>query len=174
MIEFYLGCLIVGVTLAVLTFLFGDVLDGVIDGGLEFLHFDFFKPIVVVSAVTVFGGSGYLIEKYTTYSMISVLIISIIFAILVGIFTVFAFVKPMKKTESSNAYSMKELEGKIAEIITPIPAKGYGEVLLKLGAGVVNHTAASYDKVEIGRGEKVVVVAVEDHVLYVSKMDLSI
>jgi membrane-bound ClpP family serine protease len=61
--------------------------------------------------------------------------------------------------------------GKLGEVITPIPQDGYGEILLKVGAGITNEIAGSYDGIEIEAGVRVVVVEVEDSVLYVSKFD---
>lgn len=173
MVDFYLGFLIFGVALTIATTIFGDILDGVLDGGFEIFSFDFFKPIVIVSGITVFGASGYLLTSYLSLNFLPIIIISILLGIITGILVVFVYVRPMKKVENSNSYKLSDLEGKIAEVITPIPSKGYGEVIIKIGASVVNHTAMSYDKVEIQRGEKVVVIdVIEHHVLSVGKINL--
>lgn len=52
----------------------------------------------------------------------------------------------MDKSEMSNGFSMSELPGKIGEITVPIPAQGYGEIMVKFGAGNSLHTAASFEQ----------------------------
>ena len=51
------------------------------------------------------------------------------------------------------------MEGKPGEVIVPIPATGYGEVIVRVGpAGVTSQIAASFDGEPIAAGDRVVVV----------------
>ncbi|MNM71020.1 putative membrane protein YuaF [compost metagenome] len=142
------------------------------DGGFEFLHYDFFKPIVTISGLTAFGGVGYLLEKYSNIESWQILILSILIGIAIGILMVFVYIKPMKKSENSISYSVGSLPGSIGEVSITIPSKGSGEVIIKVGAGLTNHIAESIDNVEIKNGEKIVVVDVKDKILFVSKLNL--
>jgi membrane protein implicated in regulation of membrane protease activity len=63
---------------------------------------------------------------------------------------------------------MSQLQGKIAEVATTIPAVGLGEVYVSVVSGTVYHMAASMEKQMIKEGTRVVVVEVRDHVLYVT------
>ncbi|MNW02683.1 putative membrane protein YuaF [compost metagenome] len=81
-------------------------------------------------------------------------------------------VKPMDRSEMSNGFSMLDLPGKIGEVTVPIPAEGYGEVMVKFGAGNSLHTASSFDKQLLPAGIKVVVVEVKDGVALVSDFEL--
>ncbi len=74
----------------------------------------------------------------------------------------------MEYADNSTAFSIQELEGKVGEVITTLPPKGYGEVLIPVGSGHTNQIAASLDQQEIPQGKKVIVVKVKDHTLYVT------
>ena len=83
----------------------------------------------------------------------------------------YGYVRPMRNSETSTAFSMKLLPGRIGEVTVPIPAQGYGEVLMSTGAGHTNQIAASFEKIAIQMGAKVVVVEVKGDTLYVSRFE---
>lgn len=66
---------------------------------------------------------------------------------------------------------MSDLPGKIGEITIPVPAAGYGEIMVKFGAGNSLHTAASFDHELLPAGIKVVVVEVREGVALVSEFE---
>ncbi|WP_248929536.1 protease [Paenibacillus hamazuiensis] len=175
MLDLYWGCLMVGVLIAVVTVIFGDILSNLLGGALDFLsgeHLQKLQPMVLFGAVAVFGGAGILLEKYTGLHTGAVLVISILCAVVVSALTYMLYVRPMENSENSIGFSMKELVGGIAEVTVPIPAHGYGEVVVRVGGGLSNQIAASFDGVEIEAGAKVVTVEVKDHTLYVSRLDI--
>lgn len=169
------ACLIGGILYAVITIVFSDVISHALDGLLDFLSLDglpWFQPMTLVGGITVFGGAGLLLERYTSLAAGPVAGIALLAAIVVGAGVYFLYVKPMEDAESSTGYSMEEMPGKLAEVLVPIPASGYGEVMLQMGAaGVTNRMAASFDGEPVDAGAKVVVVEVRDGTLYVSKID---
>ena len=175
MLEFYWGCLIGGALLAVVTLLLGDLLG---HGGHDIPHADghdfghemlaFLRPSVIVSAITAFGGAGILLTKYSGLASGVVLTLAILVAAVVAVLIYFLYVKPMMRSENSIGFSMRELVGKMGEVITTIPEKGYGEVLLNVGASRTNQIAASADDVPIRSGTTVVVVEVDSDTLYVT------
>lgn len=77
----------------------------------------------------------------------------------------------MSNAESSTSISVYDLEGKIGEVITTIPATGMGEVFVSSSSGSRSETAISFDDTEIKQGKNVVIVEVKDHILYVSEID---
>lgn len=174
MLELYFGFLIFGVIFAFITVIFDDVLGNLLDGVFDALAIDgldFFNPMVIVGGLTVFGGAGIMLTKNTTLASGVVFIIAILLAIIISILVYFFYVKPMQNSENSTAYSIQELSGKIAEVITSIPKDGYGEVLVKVGASNTNQIAASFENDAIHTGVRVVVVEVKDSVLYVSRFE---
>ncbi|WP_418791176.1 NfeD family protein [Phosphitispora sp. TUW77] len=174
MLELYWGCLAGGVFFALITVIFGDILgdafDGVLDA-LSFDHLDFLQPMVIVGGITVFGGTGATLTMYTSLDSFPVAVISLLAAILLSIAVYFLYVKPMKKTENSTGFSIQDLVGKFGEVTVPVPAKGYGEVLVKIGAGNTNQIAASFDGEELPAGIRVVVAEAKDSVLYVFRYE---
>ena len=48
----------------------------------------------------------------------------------------FLYIRPMERSENSSGYSMNELTGLIGEVLVPIPVVGFGEVMVKAGAGL--------------------------------------
>lgn len=171
MMEVYWGFFVGGVLLALVIVLFGDVLDGMLDGLLDFLSLEFgevLNPMILVGGVTVFGGAGILLTQYTSLQPIPVAICALLLAVFCSLLVYFLYVQPMKQAENSTAFSIKELAGKIGEIITSVPSHGYGEILIRVGAGMTNQIAASFDQEEIPSGARVVVIEVKDNVLYVS------
>jgi len=168
------ACLIGGIVYSVVTIVFGDILGDALDGLLDFLPdgLDWLHPMTVVGGITVFGGAGLMLGHYTDLAVWGVVAFALLAAVVIGAGVYFFYVRPMRATESSTGYSMVEMPGKLAEVLVPIPADGYGEVMLRMGAaGVTNRMAASFDGVPVEAGAQVVVVEVRDGTLYVSKLD---
>jgi hypothetical protein len=171
----YLACLIVGILYAVVSVIFGDWLSQALDGVFDFLSsegWSFLQPMTLVGSITVFGGAGYLLTEYSALGGWSILLLAALIAAAAGAAVYFLYVRPMENSENSIAFSMQSLPGALGEVIVPIPGEGYGEVLLKVGAGVTNQIAASFEGKPIPAQSKVVVVDVKDGTLYVSEIDL--
>jgi len=174
-LEFYWTCLIGGVLFAVITVVFGDILGDIFGGFFDSLsmdHLDFLQPMVLVGGITVFGGSGIMLSRYTFLEPIPAAMLSVMIAAAVSILVYFSYVRPMKNSENSSGFSIKDLVGKIGEVTVPIPVGGYGEVVLKVGASNTNQIAATLDQVEIPAGVRVVVGETRDGVLYVFRYEV--
>jgi len=167
----YLSCLAGGVLFALVSVIFGDVLSNALDGILDFLSVDILKPMVVASAITVFGGAGILITRHSNLSIIPNLLLSILIAIVISLLVYYLYVKPMENSENSTGYSIHDLVGKIGEITIPLPNIGYGEVMVKIGAGNVLHIASSLEQRVMIAGTRVVIVDEVDGVLFVTEFD---
>lgn len=168
------GCLIGGALYAVVSVIFGDWISQAMDGALDFLSMEghpWLQPTSLVGGITAFGGAGLLLQQYTSIGASAVLLLALLIAVLAGGGVYFLYVRPMEQSENSTAVSIQDLSGKIAEVLTSIPAVGYGEVLLKAGAGHTNQIAASFDGEAIPEGARVVVVEIKDNTLYVAKLD---
>lgn len=166
----YLACLWGGALFAIVTIIFGDVIADVFDGLFDSIaidHMDYLHPMVLVGGITVFGGVGWMLTRYTSWDKAAIAVIAGISAVFLGMLVYFAYVKPMKDSENSTGFSMEDLVGKIGEVIIPIPGKGYGEVLVKIGAGNTNQIAASIDESDIPAGARIVIGEYRGNVLYV-------
>ncbi|MFH5184472.1 protease [Paenibacillus sp. TAB 01] len=174
MLDLYWGLLITGILFAVITVIFGDLLSNALDGLFDFMsgeHLHMLQPTVLFSGITVWGGAGIVMSRYTEWDVRWVAAASIICAVLISLLVYFLYVKPMEQSENSVAFSMQDLVGTIAEVIVPIPAGGYGEVLVRMGAGHTNQIAASFEGSAIQAGVRVVTVEVKEGTLYVALLD---
>jgi membrane-bound ClpP family serine protease len=169
--SIYWGCLIGGAIFAVVSLVLGDLIDGLLDGAFEMPGLDFFKPVVLAGSITTFGGAGIMLTRYSSISAISALVLSLLIGIAAAMLVFFAYIKPMRNSDVSIAFSMKELSGKIGEITIPVPEKGFGEVMIRIAAGNTVHTASSFEHRPIAAGARVVVVDVIEGVLRVSEWD---
>lgn len=167
----YLSCLALGVIFAVVSVLVGDMIGSALDGIFDMVSFDFLNPAVLAGGVTVFGGAGILLTRYSNLETGAIATLSLLAAAFLGVLMYLGFVKPMNNSEVSNGFSMSDLPGRIGEIMVPVPAVGYGEIMVKFGEGNSLHTAASFDHELLPAGIKVVVVEVKEGVAWVSEFE---
>ncbi len=174
MLELYWSCFVGGALFVLVTVVFGDVIGSALDGVFDAFSVDAsgaFNPLTVVGGLTVFGGMGILLTQYSSLHPGYVLLLALIAAIVLSVLLYFFYVKPMEQSENSTGYSMAELAGSIGEVSVTIPREGFGEVMMKVSGGRVNHIASSYEQEEIPSGAKIVVVEVKDHTLYVVRFE---
>lgn len=169
----YLGCLVLGVIFAVISILIGDLFGGALHGIFDAISFDFVNPAVMAGGITVFGGAGILLTRYSSLENGPVLGLSLLIAAFSGVGMYLGIVRPARKSESSSGFSMNELPGKIGEVTVPLPPEGYGEIMVRFGAGNSLHTAASMERKALPAGTKVVVVDVRDGVALVSEFEFA-
>lgn len=170
MLEIYWYCFIGGTIFAVLLVLFDMVLGGWLDGVMDALP-DAIQPISLVGGIVAFGGSGILLTEYTGLGTWMVAAYSLLAAVALSMAVFFFYVRPMRQAESSVAYSIAELPGKIGEVTVPIPVGGFGEVQFVLAGGRVHEIASSIEAEELAAGEKVVAVEVKDGIVTVCRLE---
>ncbi|MFN3595685.1 MAG: NfeD family protein [Rubricoccaceae bacterium] len=170
MLSLYWYCLLGGFALSALVFALGDVIEGVLDGleGIGAL----LDPLSILGGVTGFGGAGVLLSTYTGLGAGPVAVLAAVSGLALAVVMHFAYVRPMRRGENSTGFSVREYVGRIGEVNVAIPARGYGEVLVRMGASTTFQAAASFDGTPIATGTAVVVVEVEpDGTLRVSPFE---
>lgn len=168
-LEVYWWLLWVSLGFAILSLFLGDILDGLIDSLFDNIG-EFLNPLLLFGTLAVVSGSGVLLTKYSSLNALYIFIISLLIGT-AAYFLIYNFlVIPMSNAESSTSISVNELEGKIGEVITTIPAKGMGEVFIESTNGSRSETSISFDQKEIKQGTRVVVVEVKDQILHVSEL----
>ena len=174
-----LSTVIIAIILAIITSLLLVLFDGLLDGALEALDgaldsFEIdgvFDPLSAVAGLAIFGASGLVLDSYTRFGPTPQVVAAALIGIVASVVMHVAYVKPMKQSENSTGFSQAEYVGKTGEANTSIPASGFGEVVIKMGASTTFQTAASFDGTPIPDGTSVVVVEVErDGVLRVSPL----
>ena len=168
MTAIYWWCLGGGFAVSLLLILLGDLLEAAMDA-LD--AFDALDPLSIIGGVTVFGGAGLLLDAYSGLAPTPVAVTAGAVAVVASVALHFGYVKPMKQSENSTAFSQAEYAGRTGEVGTSVPAGGFGEVQIRMGASTTFQTAASYGGEPIPGGTPVVVVEVgADGVLHVAPL----
>lgn len=168
MLQVFIGCLAFGVLFSVFSVIFGghDFGHGSFDhGGGTGAHSGSdsanapspFNPLVISSAITAFGAVG-LIAK-TGFGMTDILctVVALGFAGVIGALIFFGIVKFMYGSQSNSVFSLNDLIDTEAEVITPIPAAGMGEIIYVINGVRYNLAARSSDGENIARGTAVII-----------------
>lgn len=176
MTTIYWSCLLGGVALSVLLVLVGDVLEAAmdaLDGALDSLDLGgVFDPLSAVFGATLFGGAGLLLNTYLSLAVVPEVVIAAVLGVVAAVGLHLVYVKPMKASENSTGFSVREYAGKTGELTTGVPEKGFGEVVVRMGASTTFQTAASFSGDPIPSGTAVVVVEVDrEGVLRVAPLD---
>jgi len=166
MLSVYWICLLGGLAFTVVAFFVGDLLDGVLEG-LDAL----LDPLSLVGGVAAFGGAGVILETTTGLGSGATAGLAALLGAALAVAMHFLYVRPMKRSESSTGFSVEEYRGKLGEVLTTIPARGYGEVLVRMGAANTFRQAASFRGAEIARGTRVVIVEVREGDLLVAPFE---
>lgn len=157
----YLITLIIAGILTILYLLFGDILE-VITEAISFVH-----PVLILSFITFFSASGYIFEVLTSFNSLLIIGISIVFSfLLTTLLNVFVLI-PISSAEESLSYTEDSLKGRVGKIIIPIPENGFGEIIIDSKSGMISKPAAAYEHQPIEAGMQVLVIEIENGVLYV-------
>ena len=178
MTTIYWYCLGGGFAVTLLLLVVGEVLEAALDaldGALEALDLgDAFDPLSGVAGVTVFGGAGLVLDATRALADLPEAVAAAVIGVLAAVVLHVVYVKPMKRSENSTAFSVQEYAGKTGELTTGVPAGGFGEVVVRMGASTTFQTAASFSGDPIASGTPVVVVEVDpEGVLRVAPLDRS-
>ena len=166
MTTLYWSCLLGGFAVTLVLLVVGEVLEAALDaldGALESLDLgDAFDPLSGVAGVTLFGGAGVLLDTFLRLGDPAEVALAALVGVIGAVVLHTVYVKPMRESENSTAFSVREYAGKTGELATGVPANGYGEVVVRMGASTTFQTAASFDGTPIATGTPVVVVEVGD------------
>lgn len=157
----YLYGLIIGGSITLLYMLFGDVFE-VIGGIGEFAPGSILNPVVLLSFVSVFFGTGYILEIREMFSSGTNMLFALVIAVIIVSIIHFFILVPLSKSEQNTAQSRNDFLHKQGEVIITIPEYGLGEVLITMPFGSSGHVARSASLVEIPQGTIVVVIRIEE------------
>lgn len=157
-ISIYLLLLIICGICILVTFILSDVFSA---------ELGVLNPTVILSFLTILSASGFLMEKYALLNSITVLVLSAFIAIIVALCLHFFVLIPLSNAEESLAYNDESLKGRVGKVITAIPKDGFGEVLIESYSGNILKTAAGFYNEEIPSAASVVIIKVENNIVYV-------
>ncbi|WP_422122099.1 hypothetical protein DHX103_09720 [Planococcus sp. X10-3] len=158
--QIYMYGLLIAGGLTLLYVLFGDMVDA--GEGLPLLN-----PAVLLAFFTLFFAIAFLLEKVSALNSFSIVIVSAVAGVVLDILFYFFVLLPLKSAEASIAYTEESLLGQVAKVIIPIPADGYGEVVLETYGGMISKRATGYDNEPIAQDEQVLIIEIDNGTLYV-------
>lgn len=187
---FYLVCFLVGVTLTVLSFLGGNlrlphvhlhvphghVATPHVAGGAHVAagrgsDMPFFNFATATAFLTWFGGSGYLLTRYSTLVVSLIMLIAVIVG-LVGATIIFGFVvKVLMKHDRELDPADYERVGALGRIISPIREGGTGEIIFSQEGTRQTCGARSEAGEALAKGTEVIITRYEKGIAYVRRWD---
>ncbi|PEZ06330.1 phosphate ABC transporter permease [Bacillus sp. AFS018417] len=133
------------------------------------------SPVTILfSFLAMFCGFGYIFEYMLSWGSIFIFVVAFFLA-LVGVITMkMLILAPISKAEQNTMHRMEEFIGCKGEVIITIPKEGLGEVLLVSQFGSNAMPAKTIGKKDILQGSYVIVEAVQDGVLLVQNLAMSL
>lgn len=155
----YFYTLIVCAGMSVLLFLFGDVFD--FDGPVD--------PMLIVPWFAFTALFGYLGESLTMMNSLVIGVGAVALSTAIIFMLNFYVLVPLRHSESTLSTSEKDMEGRKAQVITPIPIKGMGEIKISNVTGTITRPASFYQPQdsEIKAGDHVLIIEIRERVCYV-------
>ena len=123
--------------------------------------------LAISGFITAFGAGGLVATILLQAGTLVSLLIAIAGGLLVGAAAQVFFVRVLSTTISSNV-SLSTIKGAAAQVITPIPAAGVGQIALVLSGQRFTLGARASAAQAIGRGAPVIVDSLRDGVAFVS------
>ena len=184
---FYLVCFLFGVTMIGLSFLGGTlhlphihlhlphggphVAGGAHGGGSASSEMPFFNFATITAFLAWFGGTGYLLTRYSSLVVAGVLTLAVVAGV-VGAAIVFWFVaKVLLKYDRDLDPADYERVGVLGRVSSPIRAGGTGEIIFSQEG--TRHTcgARSENGEALARGSEVIVTRYEKGIAYVRRWE---
>ena len=187
--DFYLICFAVGFLFSFVSFLLGGIhwhlpFDVHLGNGGPHVHVGAhvahgghggdvspFNPATLAAFLAWFGGTGYLLERFSTLTFVLGLTLAMI-AGLVGAAIIFVFITKvlMSKDEELDPADF-EMVGVLGRISSGIRAGGTGELTYSQAGTRRSCGARSEDGTAMGQGEEVVVTRYEKGIAYVRRWE---
>ena len=183
----YLVLLILGLIYALFLLISGQVGGHDFDGGAD-LHVDTdihigvgdhgagadsqhgispISPLTIATFITAFGATGLVATSLFSASgrgsLVWATLGGVVFSALTYVGFTYLFIKP----QGSSEVRIAELAGKKAEVITPIPLGGIGEIAFIAQGGRVTYSARNKKGLEIARGTTVTIESIVGGIAYV-------
>lgn len=171
MLYIYVGCLAFGILYSVVSFVLNGLdidFDGIdADGGAD--GPGFFSPLVIISSITVFGGTGVVSMLGLNMGGVQSALISLVLAAIIGTVIFFGVVRFAYNSQSNSTFSLEDLIGLDAEVITPIPEKGMGEIVYVVHGERHSLPAKGEGNDTIAKGEEVCIRGISGNTAIVSR-----
>lgn len=176
MLYLYLGCITFGLVYCIFAAVLGahGFDHGGVDHGGDIGHDGAdmpspFNPLVISSAITTFGVSGFIGKAAFNLTDIWSLVYSFGISVMIGAVIFFTVVKFMYSSQSNSSFSQADLVDTEAEVLTPVPRNGIGEIIYTVNGVRCSLPARSLYKEDLSRGDVVRIKDITGNVAIVAK-----
>jgi len=138
------------------------------DGGSAEVHLSPVSPITIATFITAFGGVGYIFQQSGSIFISLPLAFGSGFVIAGSAF--YLLYKIFAVTQSDSGYTRESTLGIEAEVITPIPDNGVGEIAYIAKGSRFNAPARSEEQSAIAKHSVVRIIKVVGHIFYVREI----
>ena len=188
--DFYLFCFLVGFSLSVLSFLAGTVhihlpfkwhppfhgahhgsvlaKGGLHKGGSSGAHLSWFNASTIMAFLAWFGGTGYLLTRYSHLVVFTTLTMAAAAGLFAG-WTIFKFM--LKLNDAPMTSEDRRVEGALGTVSMSIRENGTGEIIFALGGTRRCAGARSSDSTPIEKGAEVVIERYDKGIAYVKRWE---
>lgn len=164
-LNVYLTVLIISGLATVLYLFFSDIAEGIGEAS------PLLDPAVILAFITFTSAVGYILELTTELGHMLIIILAIVIAIGLDFLLYFFVLLPLKSAEVSLAYTDESLTGQVGKVIVPIPADGFGEIVISTVNGIISKRAAGYENAEIDYDKEVLIIEVKEGTFIVKEYE---
>ncbi len=179
MFYVYIGCLTFGVLYTVLSVVLGShgfEHGGIDHGGLQGRDADDvpspLNPVVIAVAIAAFGAAGIVGKAGFGMSELVSAAFSAVCAAAVGAAVFFGIRRFFYQAKVDTRFSRENLINSEAEVLTPIPVQGVGEIVYNMNGMRNSLPAMSKHNEFLGRGETVIIQSIENHTAFVAQKNI--
>ena len=134
------------------------------------LHLSPLSPVTIAMFTSSFGALGAILTKFSPQLGIPVTLgIAIVSGIVIAGATMYFFYRLFRSTQESSEARVSDIIGLDAEVITAIPAEGFGEIAYIARGTRFNSTARSIDGKDVPRNATVKIRRMVGSVCYVKR-----
>jgi len=137
--------------------------------GASTFHFPFFSPLAVATILGSVGAWGLIVKHGFQAGDGWSLLIALPLAVATAYAVTFAAWRLATASQATSAFRLPELVGASAEVLTPIPAGGTGEVAAMIGGQRFTGPAREAQGLAVSRGASVTIVRVVGATLVVAE-----
>jgi len=186
---FYLACFLIGVTLSVLSFVGGTLHLPHVHVHVPHAHIPhatghlatrqggqtaempFFNLATVTAFLAWFGGSGYLLTRYSAFTVTVIMLIAVVVGLLGAAFLFLFLVKFLMKHDRELDPADFDRVGVLGRVISPIREGGTGEIIFSQAGTRQTCGARSESGDALPKDTEIVVTRYEHGIAYVRKWD---
>ncbi|MGC2999957.1 hypothetical protein ACPF8X_16705 [Streptomyces sp. G35A] len=150
--EWFVGLGVAGLVVLLLSLIFDGILEGVLDGVLDGVFDGLLSLPVIAGFVSMLGFGGAIVLGTTDLGVTGATAAGVVAGVAAGWLT-WRFTRALMGDQADAAPRGDDLVGSSGSVVTPIPAEGYGEVLVYLAGQPLKLAAKS--AVPVARGAEV-------------------